>query len=213
MRRDGAIAHWPLDQVTGGLTPDVIGTWPARIHGGVTFTSSGLRSGSPTAARTDGSSGYLEPMGDTTRFQQSPFSIELWYRRESTQMFALLVSTRSSSAVGWDFFIHTLTGHRLVFELGLGDGWAGTPSTPVEVGAIVHLVGTYDGTTARLYVNGTQVATTTGTLAPSTEPFRIGAGRSTLGNPSGYADATFDDVALYDRVLTPAQIAEHAAAR
>lgn len=211
VRAHDAIAYWPLDELIGGITPDVLGTWPATAHGGVTVTG-GLHAGSSGALRTNGSDAYLEPMADTSAFQAVPFSVELWFRRETSERFDLVVSTRSVGAAGWDLFFHDGTSQHLVFELGDG-AWYGTAGVSIAVGAVVHLVATYDGATARLYVDGVEASAAAARLSPSSVPFRIGAGVSTEGNPSGYTHATFDDVAVYDRALTPSEIVQHAAMR
>ena len=63
---------------------------------------------------------------------------------------------------------------------------------------------TYDGTTLRLYVNGTQVASTahTGAIATSTNPLQIG-GDSLYGQ---YFAGLIDDVRVYNTALTATQI-------
>src|SRR5262249_56682519 len=66
------------------------------------------------------------------------------------------------------------------------------------------LTETYDGSTLRLYVNGTQVASTahTGAIATSTNPLQIG-GDSIYGqNFAGL----IDNVRIYNVALTAAQI-------
>jgi len=67
-----------------------------------------------------------------------------------------------------------------------------------------HLVGTYDGTTFRLYLNGVQVANRvqTGTIAASSGPVRIG-GNSMWGE---YFAGRIDEVRIYSRALTQAEI-------
>ena len=66
------------------------------------------------------------------------------------------------------------------------------------------LTETYDGSTLRLYVNGTQVASTahTGTIATSTNPLQIG-GDSIYGQ---YFAGLIDNVRVYNVALTAAQI-------
>ena len=67
-----------------------------------------------------------------------------------------------------------------------------------------YLAETYDGTTLRLYLNGTQVASTahTGTISTSTNPLQIG-GDSIYGqNFAGM----IDEVRIYNTALTPTQI-------
>ena len=67
-----------------------------------------------------------------------------------------------------------------------------------------YLTETYDGSTLRLYVNGTQVASTahTGTIATSTNPLQIG-GDSIYGQ---FFAGLIDEVRVYNRALTAAQI-------
>ena len=66
------------------------------------------------------------------------------------------------------------------------------------------LTESYDGSTLRLYVNGTQVASTahTGTIATSTNPLQIG-GDSLYGQ---YFAGLIDNVRVYNVALTAAQI-------
>src|SRR5215475_6763157 len=67
-----------------------------------------------------------------------------------------------------------------------------------------YLTGTYDGSTLRLYVNGTQVASTahTGAIATSTNPLQIG-GDSIQGQ---FFAGLIDEVRVYNVALTAAQI-------
>ena len=76
----------------------------------------------------------------------------------------------------------------------------------------VHIAGTYDGTTAFLYVDGQQVASQpmTGRFVADTSPFVLGAN----GNGAGDANVTerfagkIDEVILYRRALSAPEIAE-----
>jgi signal peptidase I len=66
------------------------------------------------------------------------------------------------------------------------------------------IVGTWDGSTARIYINGTQEGTATGTgpVKQNTSGF---VGLGTAGGTAG-ARGSLDDVAIWDRALTPAEI-------
>jgi hypothetical protein len=67
-----------------------------------------------------------------------------------------------------------------------------------------HLTATYDGATLRLYVNGTQVASSavSGAMATTTGSLRIG------GNTvwSEWFKGTIDDVRIYNRALSTSEI-------
>jgi Concanavalin A-like lectin/glucanases superfamily len=84
----------------------------------------------------------------------------------------------------------------------------GTAALPLD--AWTHLASTYDGATLRLYVNGTQVATRaiSGALAATTGALRLG------GNAiwAEYFAGQIDDVRLYERALSAAEIQNDMAA-
>ena len=77
-------------------------------------------------------------------------------------------------------------------------------STGLATGSWAHLAETYDGSSVRLYVNGTLVSTTAapGSLASSTAPLRIG-GNNIWGE---YFSGLIDEVRVYNRALSAAEI-------
>ncbi len=79
------------------------------------------------------------------------------------------------------------------------DGTAAAPS-----GIWTHLAATYDGTTQRLYANGTQVATlaVAGSILTSTSPVKIG-GNSIWGE---WFSGLIDEVRIYNRALSATEI-------
>ena len=82
-----------------------------------------------------------------------------------------------------------------------GDAY-GTAALPANTWT--HLAVTYDGSTVRLYVNGTQVGSVahTGAIATSTNPLQIG-GDSIYGQ---YFVGLIDEVRVYNTALTAVQI-------
>jgi hypothetical protein len=84
-----------------------------------------------------------------------------------------------------------------------GMGSVTGPTAPA-LNAWTHLAATYDATTIRLYVNGTQVATAarTGALTSSTGALRLGGN----GLWSEWFAGQLDDVRIYNTSLTAAQV-------
>jgi hypothetical protein len=79
-----------------------------------------------------------------------------------------------------------------------------TGPTAPALNTWTHLAATYDTTTIRLYVNGTQVATAarTGALTSSTGALRLG-GNGLWGE---WFAGQLDDVRVYNTTLTAAEI-------
>jgi hypothetical protein len=73
----------------------------------------------------------------------------------------------------------------------------------------VHLAGTYDGATARLYVNGAQVDSkpVTGSFAPDSTPLILGGnGNDATGVPTELFPGRVDEIMLYRRALRADEI-------
>lgn len=147
----------------------------------------------------------------------APFSIEFWaYPYTSDNDDApvdnrIATGNRSgwaffqrAAGTGWNFRMYNGNGNQLAFNLTGG-------AAPLN--AWSHVVATWDGTTARLYVNGVY----------SDVPNDIPTGQSTVYNPSTTATLTLgalgdnsspcrgqvDEVAFYPSALTPEKIAAH----
>lgn len=72
-----------------------------------------------------------------------------------------------------------------------------------------HLVATYDGTTARLYVNGVQAASGAMNYAANTaQPVRLAAG-ATETMPRYFFPGRLDEVAIYPTALSATRVPAH----
>lgn len=90
-----------------------------------------------------------------------------------------LVGTQTlfrKSFAGWSSFVMALQGSRAVFALRFTNGRVAGVTAPVQANRFTHVVATYDGKTATLYLDGAVAAQASapGILAPSTGPILIG---------------------------------------
>ena len=87
-----------------------------------------------------------------------------------------------------------------------GSGAIAEGTTTLVTGVWFHLVGTYDGTNVRIYVNGVEEDSTaaTGNIDSSTAPVRIGSGSGVGEDP---ADGDIGHAAIWDIALTAAEVA------
>jgi hypothetical protein len=133
-------------------------------------------------------------------------SVEAWFRADTlptSGQFASLV-TKSES---WSL---QFNGPRLEFTLIDSTGTRGrlqAAAGAVVAGTAYHVVGTWDGSTQRLYLNGTQVASVARTTAYRTtsDALRLGS----WDGGSEFLRGTLDDVAVYPTALTATQVSNH----
>ena len=94
------------------------------------------------------------------------------------------------------------------FTLSLNDAHVNqqTPNNTIEPGRWQHLCGTWDGTTARIYIDGELrlEQARTGALTSPRRPLRLG---HRDGSPH-YLSGRLDDVAIFNHALTQAEIRE-----
>ncbi|HET7484086.1 MAG TPA: LamG domain-containing protein, partial [Solirubrobacterales bacterium] len=81
------------------------------------------------------------------------------------------------------------------------------PAGAIVTGQAYHVVGTYDGTTQRLYINGAEVANAplTGAITTNTNAFDIGSWNEGSEDFNG----TIDEVAVYAGALSAARVGAH----
>ena len=160
----------------------------------------------------------INPTTDGTN--GAPFSTELWVQAiKQPSGYAVPLDDSSdfnqpipwNNSAGWNFYQTPGPGSTWTFSLRPNPGLVfGGPA--VTLGQWTHLVLSYNGTTAILYVNGV-AAITTGVpqyLAnPGTGPgsdMLVGEGPNTGQNPF---DGGVDEIAVYSYALSAAQVANH----
>jgi hypothetical protein len=122
---------------------------------------------------------------------------QIWNRDTEARIFQF----RREPDAGLGFIFWTPTG---------GPFFVTSAGGMMPLGVVAHIAATYDGTTARTYVNGTQVASLAqsgGLKTGTTATFRIG---STAGNTNHWS-GVLDEMAIYGTALSVARIAAHAA--
>jgi outer membrane protein assembly factor BamB len=82
--------------------------------------------------------------------------------------------------------------------------------TPLQPNTTYMVVATFDGTTGKLYVNGTLVKSVakTGTITNFDNTYGLGIGDDSSFSDPGFA-GTIDEVAIYNKALTAADVTAH----
>ena len=132
-------------------------------------------------------------------------TVSAWvYRTGATTARETIVSYKENTFCG---FVLALESQRPKFWVRVGSTWQYTTTAGSEVplNQWVHLAGTYDGKTIRLYRNGLQVATkaAAGAMTQCTDTTAIGS--HNLGGVHFFPGA-IDQVRVYGHALTATQI-------
>jgi hypothetical protein len=193
----GLISRWKLDEGTGTMTADAVSeTGNAGVITGATWITPGYPAAkypNPGALRFDGMTSQVELGFRGMPALDQPQSVSLW----------MTYTAPAVSEVAF-VFVNATTGR---LKIGIkaanitmwrsGPAFMQAPGTP----GWHHVVYTSDGTNQRLYVDGQSVDTTT--RAPDTGAV-AGARLGTQGAEHYKGD--IDEVRVYNRVLSPAEV-------
>jgi YD repeat-containing protein len=212
---------WRLDETTGTIATDANGANNNGTYVNAPASVSALI-GSETnsfARSFNGTSQYVDlapgPFG-----APADFSVEAWVRTSATKAsggYHFLV-TDSSSDLNNGFSLVIDSGNRPSFVLAresiLGSVTRGqaTSATTVPPNTTHHLVGTYDGTRVRIYVDGVQRANVLFNSDPTwagSRDLRIGRPVSATSLAQRYLQGSIDEPALYTSALSAATVLAH----
>lgn len=198
---DQPLRYYRLDEAGGTVANDK-GTQGQNgtLHGTITQGSAGLITGDPDAAMTfDGSTGYISLPTTGLPTGANPFTLEMWMKMPSFP-----------GSLGDVFNFGTFNNSQLAAlyyssnAIFFGFDTGSDISTAISTGTIYHVVGAYDGTTARLYLNGVLKANVAITLNIALTSANIGR-----DDHPYYWPGVCDECAIYNKALSADQIARH----
>jgi RHS repeat-associated protein len=206
VRADSPAGFWRLGESAGPMAGDNSGNARHGSYGGTyTLPQTGLITGdADTSARLASGSGNVTMFSVFNGLLGPSFTAEAWVKHPGLSVNnteTRVVSRNAGATGGWKLGVRrTSTGAQEAF-FNFGSVTAPIAIAPTST-SVYHLVGTYDGTRIRLYVDGREVAQAAATgTANTTANVIIG------GTPA--ADLNVDDVAVYGAALTAEQVKAH----
>ena len=195
---DGPVSYWRLgDSCTRAA--DEKGLNNGSYLNGPSLGAAGLVSADPgnKAVRFDGVNDAVQVPDSASLDVTNAFSIEAWLKPDSLPAAGSWASVVTKA----EAYSLQFNGPRLEFTL-IQNGARRrlqAPAGSVIAGTAYHVVATFDGTTQRLYLNGTQVgsAAASGAASVTATPLTFGS----WDGSSEFFPGTIDEVALYDKVL------------
>jgi hypothetical protein len=180
---------WHLGETSGGSN---------ALRDSTTNANHATDVGSPSLAQTgkvgnavnfDGSASYLRVSDGASLHLSAGITIEAWVFPDTTKDWATVASKFSGTTTGDLYWVQNTSELDGVLEPVLANSAGGFLIGALPIGAWSYVALSYNGTTARQMVNGTQVdsASVTGTLNLGTNTNDL-----YIGHNTGWTDEKFD---------------------
>lgn len=195
--------HWALNETDGTVAHDVYNNASGILQGGATWAPTAGHHGG--ACRFDGVSGriILGPCDITTGTGE--FSLSAWVRPDFVTAMdrTIIAKTVGTSAQDHIWSMTFVNASALRFRLRTGPATTQLSTSPSSIfsGVWYHVVGTFDGATMRIYLNGSLMAETPASGAMGFHP-QAPASVAALSTGAAPFSGWIDDVRIYDRGLT-----------
>ncbi|MDX6718113.1 MAG: hypothetical protein QOJ63_367 [Solirubrobacteraceae bacterium] len=199
---DTPAAFWRLGEKTATTATDVVAGANGTYVGGFTLGVAGLLAGNTdTAVSLNGLNGAVSVAPRSTLPDGDTFTLEAWVTRVATKRDDGIFS----KGTGGPQLSINKSNQLTLARAGYGEVVHST--TTLVTGRKYHVVATKQGSVVHLYVDGVdRTGTVTNrTMTATASPLLLGAG-------AGYLRGTLDEVAVYTRALSTADVARHNAA-
>lgn len=212
---NGLVGYWKMDDNVSGDAKSLVDA-SGNVNTGTTHYGANTTGMDCTVAGKFGSGCSLDGTDDyvsaanATSLNPINITVSAWVNMTTNGSY--IIAAKNHNAGGqkqWTLQTHSTNG--IIFTVssnGTNSASAiGAGSDVLTQGVWYNLVGTYDGTTARAYINGRLAASTTsvsGNLFSYTNQLCIGAENANCDNQR--LNGKVDDVRVYNRALSSADI-------
>lgn len=202
---DSPLVYLQLDETSGTTAVDSSGNGRDMTSAGCTVNQATLMPNGSKSYDFPGSTSQIS-LADAAWQRPTAFTIEAWIQQDVTTSFKA-IAAKDGSGSGWAFY--SIDGKLSLYT----NGTAHTDIARIVAGTTYHVAATYDTGAIKIYLNGSQVYSTTGASLTQTSGTALLVGVSTGSN--GGATRTFrfdgrlDEVAYYGTALSGARISAH----
>lgn len=201
----GLVGAWSLDEGSGATFSDSSGN-------GNTGTYNRLSNGTYQYGGSlsfNGTSQYVNVPDSATLKISSAISVEAWVKLNNLTAVQVILVKTSEYLLRYDGS-NTFAFYLYSPAAGNWEPHASYVVSGLNTNTWYHIVGTWNGTTQKIYVNGDNApasATITHSFAPSGTTNAVNVGYWVLGG--GYFNGNITEVRKYDRVLSAAEVSAH----
>jgi len=206
------VAFWRLGETASEIAVDIAGGHDAPYQSTPTLGSPGAIQDDPdTSVTFDGFASRVE-VPHSPSLNGATFSVEVWAKVVGGAGSYRSPLTSRDDLPQRGYIFYATPGDIWEFWTGQGtqDGWSVIAGPAVAYSEWTHLVATHDGVTKRFYVNGVLAGSNTAPFGPNDgKPLRIGGGATDNETGNFYFPGEIDEVAVYDKALSQAEISLH----
>nr|WP_239579286.1 PKD domain-containing protein [Microlunatus panaciterrae] len=204
--------YWRLNEATGTAAADSSPNFQAGTYnGGYTLGSpSGVGLSTDTSVTLDGTNGAVA--SNNTFVNPTTYSEELWFKTATTNGGKLIGfgNAQFGSSSGYDRHVYMLNSGQLRFGVWTGQTNVIDSPSSYNDDKWHHLVASQGADGMKLYVDDQLVGTNPQTGAQDyTGYWRVGGDNQWGDANSNYFAGSIDEVAVYSKVLTTAEIQDH----
>ncbi len=210
---DGPLAYWRLDETSGTDVADSAGhssgPFNATYENSPPLDQTGVMkdgSGSPSVD-FDGTN-HMVLGADWAALDfagTAAFSLESWLNTDNVNGVVIIIQKQTGGAGdGWEL----IRNGSAVNVARVGATSHGVTAGTIVAGTDHHVVGTYDGTTLRLYLDAVEVGADATVVSMNANAVALSIGRDSVLGTNRF-NGRLDEVAVYGRALTGTEIAEH----
>lgn len=200
---DGLVAYWPFS----GNADDKTGHGHNGTVFGATLTSD--RFDNPLSAYAFDGTAYIS-VPDSTSFPvaQNPFTVAAWMRLSSysadSGYYLMGQSDGGGNTNKWIFFLGN-TGISFICYPANGSHWTFLGTYDFQIDIWYHVAIRSDGASLTAFVNGASIGSAAArAIGDASSPFFMGTAEG--GHPGRVFRGSLDDVRIYDRALSEAEI-------
>lgn len=204
LETSGLVALWTMREPSGTVAHETAGGYHGTFSGAAQRGVTGGLANEPqlTATLFDGATGYMAASGAALH-PGDTFSFECWYKRSTT-------GTRQSLITMGDGDIDVRFDTTSTIQIGkqnVSTVWT-TDGTFTDTSSWHHLVVTKNGSTRRVYVDGTERSGSGANATMVAAAGDINVARR-VGDEDRYFAGSLQHVALYDVALSAATVLAH----
>ena len=197
----GLVAAYGFEEGAGATASDASGNGNTGSVSGATWTTSGRTGG---ALSFDGNNDFVSVADAASLGLSTAMTLEAWVYPTAASGWRNVIMKETGSDLAWALYSSSPSSRPEGYVRTSNSSSVSGPGA-LPLNAWTHLALTYDGAVMRIYQNGVEVGSQakTGNIATSSQSLRIG-GNSIWGE---YFSGRIDEVRIYNRALTPAEIA------